>query len=318
MDEILVKYLLNEASDEERSLVQDWLNLREENRKYFEQFKHIWNQSKLLAEHSKVDENAAWERFRQRIEPGQPAQTIEFKPKRFQVSLKAAATITLLILGSWMVYFLVGLGNELVVLNAGDQVMASTLPDGSVITLNKNASLSYPEHFKGNKRPVQLKGEAFFDVSPDKSKPFEIAVDDVTVAVVGTSFNIKSTNEETEIVVETGMVTVAKKGHKVTLKPGQKAIVRKASDKPEVQLNRDDLYNYYRTHEFVCNNTPLFKLVEALNSAFDTEIIIENPAIRELPLTTTFREDSLNNILSTVVATFNIAIEQREGKIVLK
>jgi hypothetical protein len=32
MDEILVKYLLNEASDEERSLVQDWLNLREENR----------------------------------------------------------------------------------------------------------------------------------------------------------------------------------------------------------------------------------------------------------------------------------------------
>lgn len=318
MDEILVKYLLEEASEEEQLAVARWLAADEANQRYFEHFKLIWAESKLLAVESKVDENEAWLRFRQRIDSTDHNQVVAFTPKKRTFSLRAAAAVIVLVLGTWMAYYLLADRSGIVTLASLDKVLVDTLPDGSVVTLNKNSSISYPAKFEGNTRPVTLEGEAFFDVAPDKQKPFSIKVDEVNVTVVGTSFNVKSTALQTEITVETGIVTVAKKEHMVKLLPKQKAVVNKKGNQPVVESNEDDLYSYYRTREFVCNHTPLWKLVQALNSAYGADIVIANKEIRNLPLTTTFRDASLNEILNTVVQTFNLTIEQKEGKIMLK
>lgn len=163
-----------------------------------------------------------------------------------------------------------------------------------------------------------LTGEAFFDVAPNKQKPFEIIADDVKIHVVGTSFNVKSSKDQTEVIVETGIVSVGIDGKTVRVLPKQKVIVRKRSTTLEIQKSMDSLYSYYRTKAFVCNNTPLYQLVDALNNAYDAKITITNNSIRNLRLTTTFKEMSLNDILKVITETFNIQIEQRDGEIILK
>jgi ferric-dicitrate binding protein FerR (iron transport regulator) len=188
-----------------------------------------------------------------------------------------------------------------------------SLPDGSQITLNRNSTIKFVRKLRGKTRAVELKGEAFFKVTPNEEKPFVIDVNDVTVTVLGTSFNVKGYNEQTEVVVETGTVKVESKGKSVVLKAGGRVTINKSDSTIIEQKSRDKLYNYYVTKEFVCDNTPLWKLVEVLNEAYNVRIEIVNPDLRELPLTTTFYNESLDNILNVISETFDITIT-RDGE----
>lgn len=314
-DELLVKYLLGEASVPEQEEVQAWVSESDANRKLFEDFKLIWNESKKLAAASTLDENAAWERFKQRTEHQAP-RTISLSPSYSW--MRAAAILILLVGGGWMAYNFYWRTPEMITVSANEIPLTDTLPDGSVVTLNKASSISYPERFAGTTRPVKLQGEAFFSVTPDKSKPFTISVKDVQVQVVGTTFNVKSTAVKTEVIVETGVVQVSKHNNGVKVLPHEKAIVLKDSTHPSKEANTDELYNYYRTKEFICNGTPLWRLVNVLNEAFHVNIIIANDKIKNLQLTTTFRNESLDNILNIVAETLHIQVEKNGGRIILK
>jgi ferric-dicitrate binding protein FerR (iron transport regulator) len=318
-DDLLVKYLLGEATTEEQALVTDWIEASAANRKHFEHFELIWSKSKQLATQSTVDESAAWERFKQRIETPatHTAKTIELPRPSFAWS-RAASILLVVAVGSLLTWFLANREPNLITLQSGNQVLIDTLPDGSVITLNKESTLSYPAEFDGDTRSIALNGEAFFNVTPDKDKPFIITVNDVTVKVVGTSFNVKNTDEKTEVIVETGIVAVKKKENEVSVNPNEKAIVLKSAEAPIKENNDDALYNYYRTKEFVCNATPLWRLVDVLNDAYGVNIVISNPRLKNLELTTTFRNEPIENILAVVGETLNIHVERKGVDFILK
>jgi transmembrane sensor len=319
-DELLVKYLLDEATVEEQAEVQEWINKSSENKKHFEHFELIWRQSKQLAASSTVDEDEAWERFKQRTRrPHTPSQTIPMpQPARNTGWMRAAATLVLLAgIAGMMYYFIVNRTPEMIALRSEGGTLIDTLPDGSVVTLNRASVLTYPANFKGNERKVMLEGEAFFNVTPDKSKPFIVQVDDVNVRVVGTSFNIKSSNEKTVVIVETGIVEVAKKEFEVKLTPHEKATVLKNQDQPIKQTNDDELYNYYRTKEFVCNGTPLWRLADVLSEAYGVHIVVSE-TLKNKQLTTTFSNESLDDILGIISETFNIRVEREGSDIFLR
>lgn len=316
-DDLLVKYLLGEALQEDKAAVEQWVQSSAANRKYFEDFKTIWDTSKQLAAKTDIDAEAAWQRFRMRTEHMDNDSGAHIIPlRRFQFA-RAAAILILLLGGGLLLYFL-GFSNNMHTTVAGNNVLIDTLPDGSVITLNKNAVLKYPETFSGNTRSVELQGEAFFNVSPDKQKPFIIHANESVITVVGTSFNVNSSKEKTEVIVETGIVEVAKKSHSVKLNPNEKATVTRNEARPVKQDNTDALYNYYRTQEFICNGTPLWRLVDVLNQAYNVDIVIADNKLKDLPLTTTFRNEPLDNILLVIRETFNITIEKKNGQIILK
>lgn len=318
-DDLLVKYLLGEATTEEQTLITDWIEASPANKKHFEHFELIWSKSKQLAAQSTVDENAAWERFKQRVEAPtyQTPKTIEIPRPSFSWA-RAASILLILAVGGLLVYFLSNREPELISLQSGNNVLIDTLPDGSVITLNKQSTLSYPEEFDGDTRAIALNGEAFFNVTPDKEKPFIITVNDVTVKVVGTSFNVKSTDEKTEVIVETGIVAVKKEDNEVSVNPNEKATVLKNAEAPVKENNEDVLYNYYRTKEFICNATPLWRLVDVLNDAYGVNIVIANPRLKNVELTTTFRNEPIENILAVVSETLNIHVERKGIDFILK
>lgn len=313
-DELLVKYLLGEATPPEQEQVQQWIAASAENARYADHFRLIWEQSKKLAVHSTVNEDEAWARFKQRTE--QQPQVTHARTISLRSIARIAAVLVVLLGGSLLVYRMNRAPEILTVQSDGGTVTA-TLPDGSVVTLNKSSALSYPEHFDGDIRHVELKGEAFFNITPNKSKPFIIAANGVDVKVVGTSFNVKTTQNETEVIVETGIVEVRKKDNAIKVNPHEKAIVRKNQAAPVKQNNTDELYNYYRTKKFVCNDVPLWRFIDVLNEAYGVHITFGDQRLRDLSLNTTFDNDSLDGVLAVIETTFNIRAEQNGGQIIL-
>jgi len=319
MDDLLVKYMLGEASENEQTQVDKWLLEGKENQRYFSHFKLIWTQSKELASRSKVDEQEAWERFKKKVGHETPVVPLN-SGSWYSGFLRIAAVLFFVAGAGWLLYLsLQNNDSKLVTVKTGSQTLTDTLPDGSVIILNKRSSISYPEKFTAaDTRQITLKGEAFFQVEPDKSKPFVISVNDVTVTVVGTSFNIKSNVKKTEVIVETGLVEVGKADQKVKVSPSESLTVLKGKPDLIKQKNKEEFYDYYRTKKFVCNNTPLWKLVETLNEAYQANIVIDGENLRNKLLNTTFDEQSLPEILRIIGVTFDIKVEQQGDKIILK
>ena len=145
-----------------------------------------------------------------------------------------------------------------------------------------------------------------------------INVNDVQIKVVGTSFNVRSEAGVTEVIVETGIVQVTRNNKMVELRPAEKIKLGVKDSALVKERVEDKLYNYYRSKEFVCDDTPLWKLVEVLNEAYGANIIIENPKLRSLPLTTTFNNESLDKILEVISATFDITVTREGDRIILK
>ncbi len=97
------------------------------------------------------------------------------------------------------------------------------LPDGSKVWLNSSSSLRFSALFNGHTREVELSGEAYFDVSKNKGKPFRVITKDQIVEVLGTQFNINSYSDEGPIkttLIE-GSVKIIYKDKVVLLSPGQ-------------------------------------------------------------------------------------------------
>ncbi len=341
-DELLVKYLLEEASPEERQQVTAWMSDQKENQQYFDQFKTIWDAAQSLAITAEVNEEKAWQRLQYRMSAGDSAVNAEntnytketndsdSSPSvKFDKSVKSvssvkfvlprvAASIILLAAISFIGFLLVNKNQvQQLALNSGNEVKIDTLSDGSIITLNKASSLSYPSKFKGDKRAVALKGEAFFNITPDKEKPFIISVDSIEVTVVGTSFNIKAEKESTEIIVETGIVRVATSGQSVELRAGERIVFNAGGTIAKEKVS-DKLYNYYRSKEFVCDNTPLWKLVEVIKQAYQTDIVIGREELRNLPMNATFNNESLDQVLKVISLTFDIKVTKEENRIILE
>ena len=317
-DTLLVKYLLHETNPDENDAVEKWIVADAINKKHFEDFKLIWDKSKNFAATSRLDENESWQKFKARIHSSNTKKSPVKIMHTFQW-LKVAAMVVFVAGAAAIAYKMFNQKEiKTVAVKSMDKVITDTLPDQSVITLNKNSTIDYPEKFTGETRTVSLQGEAFFSVAHDKTKPFIIHINDVTIKVVGTSFNVKSFNGNTEVIVETGVVEVIHNKKEIDLHPHEKILVKKDENVLSKEKSTGELYNYYRTKEFECDNTPLWELVQVLNQAYNVNIVIENKELRNLPLTTTFNNESLDKILEIIQQTFNISVSKTGGEIILK
>jgi transmembrane sensor len=291
--------------------VKQWLASDDANVAYFNQLKKIWDESQQLASTIALDENRAWEKFQQRVHRGLVRRTT------FGWVRIAAAVIVLFGIG-FLTYWALNNHVKEMTVAAQQGPLNDILPDGSVVTVNKGSSISYPSRFKGKARQVALKGEAFFNVAPNKQKPFIISVNDIQITVVGTSFNVKNINGTTEVVVETGIVRVTRAGKTVELKAHEKLLTEAKDSAMVKEVTKDQLYKYYRTKEFVCDDTPLWKLVQVINEAYNSHVVIGNPALKDMTITTTFYNESLEQVLNVISITFNIKVVKQGDTIILQ
>lgn len=117
--------------------------------------------------------------------------------------------------------------------NPSGQRSIFQLSDGTRVTLNANSYLRFPENFDGKTREVELKGEAYFEVTKNPKQPFLVKSENITTTVLGTSFDIntQALNETLNISLVEGLVKISitnKKGL-VFLKPNQAIIYNKST-----------------------------------------------------------------------------------------
>ncbi|WEK21180.1 MAG: FecR domain-containing protein [Candidatus Pedobacter colombiensis] len=312
-DELLIKFLLKETNEEESVRVQNWLDTTPSNKAYFLQFEKIWNTSKTLSSQSKINEDDAWLRFQQKATS---SNSITRRLMPAYNWLKVAAVFVIIAAG-WSLYNLLK-PVSYITIAAGNTVTTKVLPDGSDLTLNKNTSISYANNFKNNRSIHLQHGDVFFNVAHDKTKPFVIEIDKVSVLVVGTSFNIKHLDNQTEVIVETGIVKVTLGKDQISLQKGEKVMIKNNTSKLIKEQITDHLYDYYRSKEFIVNNTPLWRMVEVLNEAYNTNITINDPAIKNLTLNTTLRASaSLDYNLNLICRTLDITMVRNQNQILL-
>lgn len=324
-DDVLIKYLLQETTIEETQWVEQWLKESEENKIYFNQIKTIWDQSKLLQQDHPIDEEEAWLRLKSKL----------INPKSnsipFHRYLFSSAALILILLGLFWLFYKPQTNiplastkpNQLPIqtssLNAEQETRIDTLSDRSVVTLNKHASLAIPKVFESHERRVKLSGEAFFSISPDKRKPFVIETqNDVEITVLGTSFNVKAFPDYTEVIVETGLVRLKKFDKTIFLHADEMARIDNIDSTIHIKKNKDKLYKYFRSKEFECDNTPLWKVVEVLNEAYTDSVVIGNNDLKKLSLTTRFNNESLESILEVLSETFEFQVQKKGNIYILK
>lgn len=317
IDDLLVKVMLREATEEESKVVAGWLEQDESNRRYYAQFETIWKESRRLLHQSTVDENKAWERFRQRVE----AREVVVHPAARSRSWIGMAAAVVVVLGAALVYWL----NrptmpEIITLASSGTPLTDTLSDGSVIHLNRHSQITYRDGFSGSsRREVELKGEAFFEVARNTAKPFVIRVSNGTITVLGTSFNVKNTGENTEVIVETGLVEVENTVQKMKVAPDEVAIIP-AADAPLIKKKKEDiLYNYYFTGTLVCTDTPLAEVAGKLSEAYSRPIVITGERIGAKKINTVFDlQHPLEGHLRVIGQTLGIDFYMRNDTLFLK
>ncbi|KIO76638.1 hypothetical protein TH53_13910 [Pedobacter lusitanus] len=314
-DDVLVKYLLSEADPGEIAAVEAWLNTNTGNKKYYNEMKLIWEDSLRLAGKSEGDESGTWSKIEDRLNFN-AAPVASSKPLMNSYWLRLAASIVLVCGIGW---FAINYFKSPAVMNVEtkEQVLTQLLPDGSQVTLNKNSLISYASRFTGTTRPVKLQGEAFFKVTPNADKPFIISVNDITVRVIGTSFNVKSRNGKTVIVVETGLVRISKYQSSIELHPGERVTIDQNQKTLVKENNQSKLYNYYRSKQLECENTTLQELVDALNEIYQANIVISNPALRSKQINANFKNQSLDEILHVISLTVNVQVQRKNEQILL-
>jgi len=316
-EDLIIKYLLQETTANEEEQVKEWITSDPENEKEFKRFERIWSSSKQLETSRSTDADKAWDNFKTKVSGRQKIVENKVRSISRDYSWLKVAALVFIVAATWAYYSTVN--NGYATLESGSLVRTETLPDGSEVTLNKNSRIAYSRKFTGDTRSVKLeKGEVFFNVTAEKSKPFIIEADEVAVRVVGTSFNVKHNEHITEVIVETGVVQVAKAGRVVELRAGERVSIGNNSAILRKEPNTDKLYKYYRSKMFVADNTPLWRVVEVLNEAYEANIIIENDQHKNLALNTTFEDESLDEIVRVITQTFKINAVKENGKIILR
>jgi transmembrane sensor len=209
------------------------------------------------------------------------------------------------------------------------------LPDGTVVWLNGNSSISYSNDFGKNIREVKLNGEAFFDVAHNVKIPFIVHAKTINITVKGTAFNVKAYPEEAN--VETALVrgvielsTRSDPKRKIILKPYEKIIIP-APDTGNITRDDRNLYHIEKLiaepssnlipevswlqDKLVFNSEPLSEVSEKMQRWYNVRIEIKNEELNGLKFTGVFERESLSQALSALQFTYPFEFEMHENNV---
>ncbi|NKI26930.1 DUF4974 domain-containing protein [Arenibacter sp. 6A1] len=177
------------------------------------------------------------------------------------------------------------------------------LSDGSKVTLNAGSQLKYPVHFvKGKKRSVILNGEAYFDIAKDAERPFVVNTQDMDIQVLGTKFNVTSytQDEKTYTVLVEGKVAAISKlqeNDSIVLNPNQRVFFHEGYLMQEsVKIEK---YVGWLSGQLVFIDDSFDVIAHKLERKFDLKIINKYPALDEITITATFKDQDMHEILKT-------------------
>ncbi len=271
----------------------------------------LWKSMEKFRTDRKADTDQAWEKLYNKLNDNgllQSDSQAKFAISRNIFVFARIAALFVIVAGlTWGAFYFVGLkGPEMILASTGafEKNITIDLPDGSRVTLNHNTRLKYPATFKEGKRKVELTGEAFFDIVRDPSNPFIIDAGKASIRVLGTSFNVNTSNlqEEVEVYVKSGTVMFATSDGSDSLLIEAGFMGRTTTGGAEKQLIMNTNYLGWNTGMLIYEKSRLETVFKDLYSMYGIEISVTDSTILDETITTVFEdltEEELIKIIST-------------------
>jgi len=248
---------------------------------------------------------------------------IGFKKQRSMRHLwqTAAAVLMLLGVGFLTQKFVFPTPNMLAV-QAGDQTKEVVLPDGSQVTLNKEAELIYPEKFNRRQRKLTLNGEAFFEVVSDPDLPFKVDVNQkALVQVLGTSFNISPDENGESISVQ---VLEGRVAFSSNLRGADKLILEKDEQATLVAgtITRADTVSLnflsWKTGTLFFDHEKLKDVFRQLETHYEIDILLHKSVPSNLTLTSILDNQDLESVLDEISTVLGLDYSYEDDQIVFR
>lgn len=311
-DELLASYFSRILTGEEEKELDDWKDASEENLKIFKNAEKVWKSLSLLREMKGYNASLALSNVHSKTElsSGHIQKSFLFYWQ------KIAAIMLLPLLIGGIIYFI----NEKYI--SGNSVVWQTistppgvkshfkLPDGTFVWLNSGTNLSYPSSFSGETRNVKLLGEAFFDVVKDEKHPFIVDLGKLNIEVVGTKFDAINYEQDgkTEVVLASGKVKLYEKYENKSrlvseMHPGQQATYHKEGNSISLRDVDTEKYTSWFDGKLIFKDDPMNEVVRKLDRWFNVQIEITDPDIGDYIYTATFRNETIEQVLSLIKRT---------------
>jgi len=201
------------------------------------------------------------------------------------------------------------------------------LSDGTFVHLNSGTTLKYPVKFiAGENRQVFLDGEAFFDVAKDKKHPFIVNADELNVRVLGTHFNVSNYPEDTatDVVLVEGSVGMYQSNQEfdaaknTILKPGFRGSFNKENAKISTKAVITDIYTSWINGGLTFRNMTFKNIITKLERRYNVTIINRNEKLANEKFNASFKEESIENVMSYFNEIHGINYTIKNNQILIK
>ncbi len=155
------------------------------------------------------------------------------------------------------------------------------LSDKSELWINSATTVRFPMNFSGNKREIEVNGEAYLKVAADATHPFVVHLPGAEVEVLGTQFNLNSYDSgQVRVALVEGKVNFSSAAGKVNLRPGQQGTVVNAAAPAVSTFDKDEVLSwmegYYHFH-----NAPLSQIAGILERCYGYTVVIKNKTVAQ-------------------------------------
>jgi transmembrane sensor len=278
-----------------------------------------------------ADAAEVWEKIGQAVST-EEGKIISLKPIRRRW-LAAASVAILLLLGGlfWMTNRRGSNSNtNMVIATTYGQLKTVTLPDASQVVLNANSIIRFKKNWDTEQqREVWLEGDAFFDVKhvnqqPNDVKPAErflVHTNDLTVEVLGTSFNIRKRRGKTEVVLQTGRIKVSFNNGlqpDIIMSPGDVVSFDSVAKNLTRTKTIPENYSAWKEKKLILQNPTVEQIIIYLEDNFGKKILLEDQTIALKKIEGPILLDNLNDALFVLSTVLNVDIIRTDSTLFFK
>ena len=319
--DLITSYLNGEATPAQILELEHWVKENPEYRTLYQSYYKTWQSIQASTISNTTDLDHEWHALSSRISHpasriSHPSSLIPHPSSRIshpasRILFRIAAVLLVLLVPAFLLLRPFSSPKE-IQLTASAGISECTLPDGTHVTLNSGATLTYPSKFSGEIRKVNLTGEAWFEVTHDAAHPFVIDAGKTDIQVLGTSFsvNTSATGNMKEVILANGKVKVFLEddpANPVFLAPGEKADVSETTGRISKSGNGDVNFLAWKTRHIIFENTPLNEVAALLTKVYHLPVrISEANGLSGCKITATFDKQSLESVLNVLKATLDL------------
>lgn len=276
IEEIKLKYIRKESSQEEDQVLFQWLKDHPEERKEFYQKKDIWDSYDLVKDSKNYSPEIESRKLHKRIRKAKQTKLVVLP------YIKVAAVFVFAFVSSWLIQSQYLNQEQLAhevemreVFVPKGQINQIFLADGSRIWLNSESSIEIPSIFTDDERVVKLRGEAFFEVAKDAKHPFKVKVEGQTIEVLGTSFNVRAYPNSSVIqtTLNTGKITLQTKKGKLAISPGEQTELDKATGDLTLKKVNPSNFDSWKEGRYEFVDEDLIEVFKVVERWYDVELI---------------------------------------------